>query len=77
MTEDVITEIKNLLVAKIPHLTPEKKSIMYKIINPDISNYVKYGVKVAEIENIVKNVYNKFICNYQDAIEIFKTLTKS
>ncbi|GAH08195.1 unnamed protein product, partial [marine sediment metagenome] len=50
MTEDVITEIKNLLVAKIPHLTPEKKSIMYKIINPDISNYVKYGVKVAEIE---------------------------
>ncbi len=77
MTEDVIIEIKNLLVEKSPHLTPEQKSMMYKIINPDISNYVKYGVKVAEIESIVKNVYNKFICTYQDAIEIFKTLTKS
>jgi len=77
MTEDVIFEIKNLLVEKTPRLTPEQKSMMYKIINPDISNYVKYGVKVAEIENIVKNVYNKFICTYQDAIEIFKTLTKS
>ncbi|MBA7578176.1 hypothetical protein ES708_20038 [subsurface metagenome] len=77
MTEDVIIEIKNLLVEKTPRLTPEQKSMMYKIINPDISNYVKYGVKVAEIENIVKNVYNKFICTYQDAIEIFKTLTKS
>jgi len=77
MTEDVIIEIKNLLVEKTPHLTPEKKAMMYKIINPDISNYVKYGVKVAEIENIVKNVYNKFVCTYQDAIEIFKTLTKS
>jgi len=77
MTEDVIIEIKNLLVEKTPRLTPEQKSKMYKIINPDISNYVKYGVKVAEIESIVKNVYNKFICTYQDAIEIFKTLTKS
>ncbi len=77
MTEDVIIEIKNLLVEKAPRLTPEQKSKMYKIINPDISNYVKYGVKVAEIENIVKYVYNKFICTYQDAIEIFKILTKS
>jgi len=77
MTEDVIIEIRNLLVEKTPRLTPEQKSRMYKIINPDISTYVKYGVKVAEIENIVKNVYNKFICTYQDAIEIFKTLTKS
>jgi len=77
MMEDVINDIKNLLVEKTPRLTPEQRSKMYKIINPDISNYVKYGVKVAEIENIVKNVYNKFKCTYQDAIEIFKTLTKS
>jgi len=77
MTEAVIVEIKNLLVEKTPRLTPEQKLRMYKIINPDISNYVKYGVKVAEIENIVKNVYNKFVCTYQDAIEIFKMLTKS
>ena len=55
MTEDAIIEIKNLLVEKTPRLTPEQKSMMHKIINPDISNYVKYGVKVAEIENIVKN----------------------
>ncbi len=77
MTKEVIIEIKRLLVEKTPNLTPEQKSMMYKIINPDISNYVKYGVKVAEIENIVKNVYNKFICTYQDAIEVFKRLTKS
>jgi len=77
MTEDVIIEIKNLLVEKTPRLTPEQKLMMYKIINPDVSNYVKYGVKVAEIENIVKNIYNKFVCTYQDAIEIFKMLTKS
>lgn len=77
MMEEAIIEIKSLLVEKTPRLTPEQKSMMYKIINPDLSNYVKYGVKVAEIENIVKNVYNKFICTYHDAIEIFKMLTKS
>jgi len=75
--ERVIEHIRNLLNKRAPTLTEEQKSRMFKIINPDISNYEMYGIKTSEIENIVKTVFNLYECNYEDAVEIFKVLIRS
>lgn len=78
MIEKILAEIKNFLKEKSPNLTDEQKSRMYKIINPRISNYIIYGIKVKDIENIVRTVYNNNIkCSYEEAIEIFKLLARS
>ena len=75
--ERVVKDIKNLLKERAPTLTEEQKSRMFKIINPDISNYEMYGIKTSEIENIVKTVFNLYECNYANAVEIFKVLIRS
>ena len=75
--ERVIEHIRNLLKERAPPLTEEQKSRMFKIINPDISNYEMFGIKTSEIENIVKTVFNTYECNYEDAVEIFKVLIRS
>jgi len=77
MIEKITTEIKDLLEQNAPNLTDDQKSRIYKIINPDISNYSIYGVSTKEIENIVRLVYNKSNCSYDDAIKIFINLTRS
>jgi len=77
MIEKITTEIKYLLKQNAPNLTYEQKSRIYKIINPDISNYIIYGVRTQEIENIVRRIYNKINCNYDDAVKIFKNLTRT
>ena len=76
-TEKIVNEIRNLLKKRAPILTEEQKSRMFKIINPDISNYEMYGIKTSEIENIVKTVLNSYECSYEDAVEIFKVLIRS
>jgi 3-methyladenine DNA glycosylase AlkD len=50
---------------------------MYKILNPDISDYVIYGIRMPEIEKIVKSVNEKYDCNYNDAVEVFRKLTRT
>jgi len=78
MIEKILIEIKNFLKEMSPNLTEEQNSRMYKIINPDISNYIVYGIKTKDIEDIVRAVYNSNIkCTYEEAIEIFKLLAKS
>ena len=64
----VVKDIRNHLKESAPTLTKEQKSRMFKIINPDISNYEMYGIKTSEIENIVKTVFNLYECNYEDAV---------
>ena len=50
---EIIEEIKAKLDNVRPQLSEVKKSRMYKIINPDINNYIILGVKTAEIEQII------------------------
>ena len=77
MIDSIVEEISDLLVEKTPQLSEEQRERMYRILNPDISDYTIYGVRMPEIEKIVKLVHEKFDCNYDDAIVVFKKLTRT
>jgi 3-methyladenine DNA glycosylase AlkD len=76
MIEIVIKNIKSRLVKAVPHLTEEKKTWMYKIINPETDDYVIYGVKTAVNEKITRDIYNEVKPSFEDAKEVFKELAK-
>jgi len=77
MIESIINGITSLLIEKKPNQTEEQKTRMYKILNPDISDYIIYGNRMPEIEKIVKSVHEKFDCSYDDAVEVFRKLTRT
>ena len=77
MIESIINGITSLLIQRKPNQTEEQKTRMYKILNPDISDYIIYGNRMPEIEKIVKSVHEKFNCSYDDAIEVFRKLTRT
>jgi 3-methyladenine DNA glycosylase AlkD len=76
MIDSIVKEISSLLVKNTPKLSEDQKDRMYKILNPDISDYIIYGIRMPEIEKIVKSVHGKFNCSYDDAVEVFKKLTR-
>jgi len=76
MIEKIINEFKTLLEENKPTLADEQKQRMYKIINPDIENYEILGIKIADIEKIVKKVHEKFDCTYKDATEVYRILSR-
>jgi len=76
MIDSIVKEISSLLVKNTPQLSEDQKDRMYKILNPDISDYIIYGIRMPEIEKIVKSVHGKFTCSYDDAVEVFKKLTR-
>ena len=77
MIDSIVKEISNLLLENTPQQSEDQKDRMYRILNPDISNYVIYGVRMPEIEKIVKSVHAKFNCRYDDAVEVFRKLTRT
>ena len=77
MIDSIVKEISNLLLENIPQQSEDQKERMYRILNPDISDYVIYGVRMPEIERIVKSVHAKFNYSYDDAIEVFRKLTRT
>jgi len=77
MIDSIVKEISSLLVKNTPKLSEDQIDRMYKILNPDISDYVIYGIRMPEIEKIVKSVNEKFDCSYNDAVEVFRKLTRT
>lgn len=77
MKEKVLSEIGEALKEHSPNLMDEQRLRMYKIINPDTSNYIIYGMKIAAIEKIIKEIDNKYKSTYSFAVEIFKELSRS
>ncbi|MGB5910877.1 MAG: DNA alkylation repair protein [Promethearchaeia archaeon] len=77
MIQKVVKEIRKLLLRNKSNLTEEQKNRMYKIINPDNTNYKIYGIRVATIDKIVKIISDNFNCTYHDAVEIYKELIRS
>ncbi len=77
MIDSIVKEISSLLVKSIPQLSEDQKDRMYKILNPDISDYIIYGIRMPVIEKIVKSVHEKFNCSYDDAVDIFRKLTRT
>ena len=76
MIDSIVKEISNLLLENTPQQSEDQKDRMYRILNPDISDYIIYGVRMPEIERIVKSVHAKLDCNYHDAVEVFRKLTR-
>ena len=77
MINSIVEKISNLLFENTPQLSEDQKDRMYKILNPDISDYIIYGIRMPEIEKIVKSVHEKFDCSYYDAVEVFRKLTRT
>ena len=77
MIDSIVREISSLLLENTPQQSEDQKDRMYRILNPDISNYIIYGVRMPEIEKIVKSVHSKFDCNYHDAVGVFRKLTRT
>lgn len=77
MIDSIVKEISSLLLKNTPQLSEDQKDRMYKILNPDISDYIIYGIRMPEIEKIVKSVHGKFASSYDDAVEVFKKLTRT
>jgi len=77
MIDSIVKEISSLLLKNNPQLSEDQIDRMYKILNPDISDYVIYGIRMPEIEKIVKSVNEKFDCSYNDAVEVFRKLTRT
>ena len=77
MIENILNEIKAGLASLAPKLTEENKNRMYKIIKPDISEYLILGVKTANNEILVRDIQKKYIPSYENAKKIFRDLSKS
>ena len=77
MNDNIVIEFKNTLKENDQKLPDDKKNWMYKIINSDNPNFISYGLKIAEIEGIVRDIHKKFPCSYEDAIDVFKELISS
>ena len=77
MIDSIVKEISILLLQNTPQQSEEQKGRMYKILNPDISDYVIYGVRMPEIERIGKSIHAKYDCGYDDAVEVFRKLTRT
>jgi 3-methyladenine DNA glycosylase AlkD len=73
----VVKEIRKLLLQNKSNLTEEQLNRIYKIINPDNTNYEIYGIRVATIDKIVKTISGNFNCAYHDAVEVYKELIRS
>ena len=77
MIDSIVEEILSSLLESTPQQSEDQKKRMYKILNPDISDYIIYGIRMPEIEKIIKSVHAKFNCSYDDAVEVFRKLTRT
>jgi len=73
ITQEITEELKNTS----PKLTPEQIGRRKKILNPNNPSFSSYGHKISDIEKVPKVIYNKFECNYEDAVSVFKNLISS
>jgi 3-methyladenine DNA glycosylase AlkD len=77
MIDSIVKEISSLLLENIHQQSEDQKERMYKILNPDTSDYIIYGIRMPDIEKIVKSAHEKFDCSYNDAVEVFRKLTRT
>ncbi len=77
MRSNLINIIKRAIQEIRPQLDAEKKERMYRIINPDVTEYQIYGEKVSDLQKIVNEVYRQHPCDYKNAIAVFRELTNT
>ena len=77
MIEELVNEIKSQLKENAPDITEEQRVCMYKILNSDNPNFFAYRLKMADLEKIIKNIFQEKPVSYEDGVGIFKNLVKS
>ena len=77
MIASIVNEFKYQLKENDPKLSQEKKERMYRILNSDNPSFESYGLKMPQIEKIVRNVHEKFPCSHEKAVVVFKELIRS
>ena len=77
MIDRAINEIKNKLEENAPLFSEEDEIRRNKILNSKNPNFISYGLKMAQIEKIAKEVHQKYCNSFEDAVYIFKELIPS
>ncbi|NVM37724.1 MAG: DNA alkylation repair protein [Candidatus Lokiarchaeota archaeon] len=77
ISQNITHDIQQILERTTPSLTKRQIERRDKILNSDNPKFIGYGHKISEIEKIVKQIYNKYKCSYEDALAIFKNLVSS
>ncbi len=77
MIQEIVRAIEAKLKEIAPDLTEDQRRRMYRILNSNNCNFESYGVKVAEIEHVVRSLEKKFQCSYEEATKVFKKLMSS
>ncbi|MEE9379157.1 MAG: DNA alkylation repair protein [Candidatus Lokiarchaeia archaeon] len=77
ISENITHDMQKTLEKTVPPLTKDQIERRDNILNSDNPNFIGYGHKISEIEKIVKGIYNKYKCSYEDAIPVFKKLVSS
>ena len=75
--ENILLDIGIRLENHKPNLSADKRKRMYKIINPDIEDYIILGVRTSELEKIAKGIQDKYNPSFNMILEVFKKLAKT
>lgn len=75
--ENIFSDIGILLEKHTSNLSADKRKRIYKIINPDIEDYIILGIRTSELEKIAKEIQEKFNPSFNMILEIFKKLAKT
>ena len=74
MMDKIVNEINNKLRKKALSLSQEDEIRRNRILNSTNPNFISYGLKMAQIEEIAKVVYQKYNNSYKDTVNIYKEL---
>jgi len=72
--EQIIRNIREDLKSKAPQRTQDKVEWEKRIINSTDPKFMSYGLKVSQIDEIVRSIVNKYDINFEEACEGFKLL---
>jgi len=70
----VVKVIKDAIKAGAPSRTEEKEEREKRILNPSGSRFISYGLKVSQLDKIVRSVVDEYEIKYKEALEVFRLL---
>lgn len=70
----VTEDLKNALKENAPQRTGEKAEREKRILNSSNQNFISYGLKISEIDKIVRSILKHYKLDFKQASQIFKKL---
>lgn len=72
--KSIVQDIKIALRSKAPSRAQEESDREKKILNPTDPKFVSYGLKISQIETIIRNFLKKYDLTYEEAYQGFNLL---